>query len=76
MRWSSTEWNVFRSPDFDLTVKARLKSPVVFDGRNLYDLERMKRAGFAHYGIGGERFALSFDREFSIRMSSQVSGLI
>ena len=46
-----TEWNVFRSPDFDL-IKARLKSPVVFDGRNLYDPERMKRAGFMHYGIG------------------------
>lgn len=46
-----TEWNVFRSPDFDL-VKSRLKAPVVFDGRNLYDPDRMKRAGFIHYGIG------------------------
>ena len=46
-----TEWKQFRSPDFEL-VKARLKAPVVFDGRNLYDPDRMQRAGFMHYGIG------------------------
>ena len=31
-----TEWKEFRSPDFD-TIKATLKSPVIFDGRNMYD---------------------------------------
>jgi UDPglucose 6-dehydrogenase len=46
-----TEWQAFRAPDFDL-VKARLKAPVVFDGRNLYDPARMARKGFAYYAIG------------------------
>ncbi|QKT04813.1 UDP-glucose/GDP-mannose dehydrogenase family protein [Ectothiorhodospiraceae bacterium 2226] len=50
-----TEWNVFRSPDFD-AVKAALKEPVVFDGRNIYDPARLGRMGFTYYGIGrGER---------------------
>ncbi len=46
-----TEWNVFRSPDMD-KLKALLKHPVVFDGRNLYDPERMREAGFDYYAIG------------------------
>ena len=46
-----TEWAVFRSPDLD-AVKARLKAPVIFDGRNLYEPERMVGAGFEYYGIG------------------------
>jgi UDPglucose 6-dehydrogenase len=46
-----TEWQAFRAPDFDL-IKARLKAPVVFDGRNLYDPARMSRKGFAYYAIG------------------------
>jgi len=46
-----TEWQEFRSPDFD-TIKAALSSPVVFDGRNLYDPALMKRFGFTYYGIG------------------------
>ncbi|TCO80988.1 UDPglucose 6-dehydrogenase [Plasticicumulans lactativorans] len=46
-----TEWNVFRSPDFD-AVKARMRQPVVFDGRNLYDPVQMRKSGFVHYGIG------------------------
>lgn len=50
-----TEWEIFRSPDFK-DIKKRLKSPVVFDGRNLYDPIEMKKRGFVYYGIGrGER---------------------
>jgi UDPglucose 6-dehydrogenase len=46
-----TEWNVFRSPNFDL-LKASLSHPVIFDGRNLYDPERLTSLGFDYYGIG------------------------
>lgn len=46
-----TEWREFRSPDFDL-VKERLAEPVIFDGRNIYDLGYVKMAGFIYYGIG------------------------
>lgn len=46
-----TEWQEFRSPDFD-TLRAKLKSPVIFDGRNLYDPAFVKQFGFIYYGIG------------------------
>jgi len=46
-----TEWNVFRRPDFD-ELKALLKFPVIFDGRNLFDLDRMDRTGFTYISIG------------------------
>jgi UDPglucose 6-dehydrogenase len=46
-----TEWREFRSPDFDY-IKGVLKSPVIFDGRNLYDPLHMARAGFSYYAIG------------------------
>jgi UDPglucose 6-dehydrogenase len=46
-----TEWRAFRSPDFEL-LKATLKQPVIFDGRNIYDPDRMEKEGFIHYGIG------------------------
>jgi UDPglucose 6-dehydrogenase len=46
-----TEWQAFRAPDFEL-VREKLKAPVIFDGRNLYDPARMARKGFAYYGIG------------------------
>ena len=46
-----TEWNEFRSPDFN-AIRAALKEPVVFDGRNLYDPDFMRQAGFAYYAIG------------------------
>jgi len=50
-----TEWQEFRSPDFD-SLKASLKQPVIFDGRNLYDPAQMARAGFSYYAIGrGQR---------------------
>ena len=46
-----TEWNEFRSPDFD-AVKAALRQPVVFDGRNLYDPAMLRERGFDHIAIG------------------------
>ncbi|CNK75942.1 UDP-glucose dehydrogenase family protein [Yersinia proxima] len=46
-----TEWQSFRAPDFDM-IKSRLKQPVIFDGRNLYDPERLNSRGFTYYGIG------------------------
>jgi UDPglucose 6-dehydrogenase len=46
-----TEWPVFRTPDFDF-MKEKLKAPVIFDGRNLYDLARMKDHGFYYSSIG------------------------
>jgi UDPglucose 6-dehydrogenase len=46
-----TEWKEFRSPDFDY-LKKQLKSPVIFDGRNLYDPAMMKKHGFRYYAIG------------------------
>jgi UDPglucose 6-dehydrogenase len=50
-----TEWQEFRSPDFD-QIKSELKHPVIFDGRNLYDPQFVKRFGLKYYAIGrGER---------------------
>jgi UDPglucose 6-dehydrogenase len=46
-----TEWNEFRSPDFD-EMKRRLRQPIIFDGRNLYSLERMRRRTFEYHSIG------------------------
>ena len=47
----ATEWSVFRSPDFK-KVSEELKEKVVFDGRNLYDLDQMKDLGFYYNSIG------------------------
>ncbi|HJU27209.1 MAG TPA: UDP-glucose/GDP-mannose dehydrogenase family protein, partial [Rhodanobacteraceae bacterium] len=49
-----TEWKAFRSPEFD-RIRAALKTPVLFDGRNLYDPEVVESAGIAYYGIGRGR---------------------
>ena len=46
-----TEWNEFRNPNFD-AVKAALKNNVIFDGRNIYDVAKMKELGFVYYSIG------------------------
>ncbi|MRT11721.1 nucleotide sugar dehydrogenase [Enterobacteriaceae bacterium RIT711] len=46
-----TEWQSFRAPDFD-AIKNSLKQPVIFDGRNLYDPERLNKRGFVYYAIG------------------------
>jgi UDPglucose 6-dehydrogenase len=46
-----TEWQEFRSPDFE-AIKARLKTPAIFDGRNLYDPQVVKAHGIEYYPIG------------------------
>lgn len=46
-----TEWNEFRNPDFQ-KVKSLLKKPLIFDGRNVYDLNDMEELGFTYYSIG------------------------
>ena len=46
-----TEWSVFRTPDFSY-VKEKLKNSVIFDGRNLYDLDKMSKSGFYYSSIG------------------------
>jgi len=46
-----TEWQEFRSPDFE-AIRARLKTPAIFDGRNLYDPNELKRFGLEYYPIG------------------------
>ena len=48
-----TEWNEFRNPDFD-KIKTLLKEPLIFDGRNVYDLEDMIEKDFTYYSIGRE----------------------
>jgi len=47
----STEWSIFRTPDFSI-LKENMNQPVIFDGRNLYDLEEMANEGFYYNSIG------------------------
>ncbi len=46
-----TEWSVFRTPEF-AQIKSALKEPVIFDGRNLYDLDQLSQLGFYYNSIG------------------------
>jgi UDPglucose 6-dehydrogenase len=46
-----TEWNVFRTPDFD-KIDSLLSEKIIFDGRNLYDLENMQERNYKYYSIG------------------------
>ena len=46
-----TEWNEFRNPDFN-KIRTLLKEPVIFDGRNLYDLDKMSDLKFTYYSVG------------------------
>ncbi len=49
-----TEWKAFRSPDFK-RIRASLREPVLFDGRNMFEPEMVESAGLAYYGIGRGR---------------------
>jgi UDPglucose 6-dehydrogenase len=53
-----TEWKMFRSPDFE-RIKARLRQPVIIDGRNLFEPKAVEAAGLAYYGIGRGRSVTS-----------------
>ena len=46
-----TEWNEFRHPEFE-TIAARLKTPVIFDGRNIFRRRQMEQHGFTYYSVG------------------------
>jgi len=46
-----TEWKEFRSPDF-VEIKKQLKAPILFDGRNQFEMESMQKSGFEYYQIG------------------------
>jgi len=46
-----TEWQAFKAPDFEL-IQQRLNAPVIFDGRNLYDPQRLARRGFQYFPMG------------------------
>lgn len=46
-----TEWKEFRSPDFD-AIRTGLVAPVIFDGRNLYEPDRLAKQGFTYYPVG------------------------
>ena len=48
-----TEWSVFRTPDYE-QIKSLMKSNVIFDGRNLYDLQTMEEMGFYYNSVGRE----------------------
>ena len=49
----ATEWALFRTPDFEKMLSL-LKNKIIFDGRNLYDLNQMRELGFEYYSIGRE----------------------
>ncbi|VFP82965.1 UDP-glucose dehydrogenase family protein [Candidatus Erwinia haradaeae] len=56
-----TEWQHFHSPDFAF-IKQTLKNPVIFDGRNIYDPDKLKEYGFIYYAIGrGESVRKKYD---------------
>jgi UDPglucose 6-dehydrogenase len=46
-----TEWNEFRQPDF-ARIRAAMRQPVVFDGRNIWNAARLRQQGFTYYGVG------------------------
>jgi UDPglucose 6-dehydrogenase len=46
-----TEWNEFRNPDFGI-LKEKLRQPLIFDGRNIFEPEKMKELGFTYYSVG------------------------
>jgi UDPglucose 6-dehydrogenase len=49
-----SEWSIFRTPDFQ-RVKNSLNEPIIFDGRNLYNLEDMDAEGFTYISIGRKK---------------------
>lgn len=47
----ATEWGAFKNPDFE-KIKLSLKNPIIFDGRNIFELDQMKHLGFTYYSVG------------------------
>jgi UDPglucose 6-dehydrogenase len=69
-----TEWQEFRSPDFD-DIKRALKDPVIFDGRNLYEPDVVSTLGLAYYAIGrgGTAGEKTFGRRATDAIESKAS---
>ena len=68
-----TEWQPFRRPDFE-RLKGRLKQPVVFDGRNLYDPDKMADAGFEYWSVGRPRAGRPLERGAGAGTGTAVDG--
>lgn len=49
----ATEWPVYRNPDFT-EMAGRMKNKLIFDGRNLYELDQIRELGFTYFSIGRE----------------------
>jgi UDPglucose 6-dehydrogenase len=49
----ATEWALFRTPDFEM-MSALMKNKIIFDGRNLYDLNQVRELGYTYYSVGRE----------------------
>ncbi|RLA90483.1 MAG: UDP-glucose 6-dehydrogenase [Deltaproteobacteria bacterium] len=49
-----TEWMMFREPDFE-RMRGLMRAPVIFDGRNLYDPDKMRKKGFTYFSVGREK---------------------
>ena len=46
-----TEWNEFREPDF-ARMRSLMRAPVIFDGRNVFDVDQMRAEGFTYHSVG------------------------
>jgi UDPglucose 6-dehydrogenase len=46
-----TEWPLFRTPDFEV-MKSKMKKPIIFDGRNLFDPKEVEENGFTYHSVG------------------------
>jgi UDPglucose 6-dehydrogenase len=69
-----TEWNEFRRPDFD-KMSQLMKRPLIFDGRNQYELERMARRGFEYFCIGRPQFEELPDNESPVEPQKEQAGV-
>ncbi len=69
----ATEWNEFRTPDFEKIIEV-MKNKVIFDGRNLFDLEQMKGLGF-HYESVGRRKIENGIKIKEVKKKKQKSGM-
>jgi len=66
-----TEWQEFRSPDFDL-LKKTLQDPIIFDGRNLYDPDSLASLGITYHAIGRSNASPVAETLYSRRKTDQV----
>ena len=67
-----TEWQEFRSPDFE-RIRSSLKTPVLFDGRNLYDPAIPESFGIEYYGIGRGRSVQSVEQGIRSPRQSKIA---